>query len=78
MTTKMFYINIKREPKCMSFFTTFKTQTNFFFPKFLIAKKFYIKRDDKVSKICVFLHKIQNKKAIDTPIDKIMTKYHPS
>ena len=46
--------------------------------KFLTAKKFYIKRDDKVSKICVFLHKIQNKEAIDTPIDKIMTKYLPS
>ena len=25
-----------------------------------------------------FLHKIQNKEAIDTPIDKIMTKYLPS
>ena len=25
-----------------------------------------------------FLHKIQNKGGIDTPIDKIMTKYHPS
>ena len=61
MTTKMFYINIKREPKCMRFFTTFKTQTKFFFSKFLTAKKFYIKRDDKASKISIFLHKIQNK-----------------
>ena len=26
LTTKMFNINIKREPKCMSFFTTFKNQ----------------------------------------------------
>ena len=25
-----------------------------------------------------FLHKIQNKEAIDTPIDKIITKYLPS
>ena len=74
----MFNINIKREPKCMSFFTTFKTQTKKFVSKFLTAKKFYIKRDDKVSKVCVFLHKIQNKEAIDTPIDKIMTKYLPS
>ena len=61
----MFYINIKREPKCMSLFTTFKTQTKTFFPKFLTAKKFYIERVDKVSKIFVFYIKFKTKRGVD-------------
>ena len=64
LTTKMYYINIKREPKCMSFFTTFKTQTESFFFKVLNSEKFYIKRDNKVPKICVFYTKFKTKRPL--------------
>ena len=52
-------ISIEREnPNAWLFSQHLKSQTKKIVLKFLTTKKLYIKRDDKVSKICIFYTQI--------------------